>query len=495
MFASVLVAIFVLLVVSGLFFRRRKNYPPGPFQWPLIGNLPLLRKLSRALGGQHFAILELSRIYSSDVIALRLGGSNVVTVSGREGVKKILHSEEYDGRPWNEFIKLRNMGNRNGITMTDGPEWQKMRSWVVRSLRSVGFGRREMSDLLSEELQDVLKRIDGGGVRRLKPIFTPAVINVLWTLATGHRFCEGKKLQYFIDLMERRARAFDMAGGVLSAIPWIRHIAPESSGYNLLTTINREVKAFLMETIDSHKANYEPGKNDDLINMFLDEMYSEKETARSFTDDQLVMVMMDLFIAGVNTTATTLDFLFLNMVINQEVQKKVQQEIDEIVGNSRTLDLNDRAKLPYTEAVMTESQRMCTVTPIIGPRRVLQETTLLGYEIPKETTILINLWSLHMNPEYYPEPDKFDPERFIKNGLYVPDENLVLFGKGKRRCPGEVLARSALYLLFAGVLQHFQLLPVPGEEPPKLVRLPGLTISPKQYDVLLSPRKIGAPQS
>ncbi|XP_048506646.1 probable cytochrome P450 305a1 isoform X4 [Athalia rosae] len=434
------------------------------------------------------AILELSRRYSSDVIAFRLGGSNVIAVSGKKGANEVLHSEEFDGRPWNEFTKLRNMGNRNGITMTDGPEWQKMRSWVVKSLRSVGFGRREMSDLLSEELQDVLKRIDGGGVRRLKPIFTPAVINVLWTLATGHRFCEGKKLQYFIDLMERRARAFDMAGGVLSAIPWIRHIAPESSGYNLLTTINREVKAFLMETIDSHKANYEPGKNDDLINMFLDEMYSEKETARSFTDDQLVMVMMDLFIAGVNTTATTLDFLFLNMVINQEVQKKIHQEIDVIIGDARCLNINDRVKLPYTEAVMTESQRISTVAPIIGPRCVLQDTNLLGYDIPKGATVLVNVASIYMNPEYYPEPDKFNPERFIKNGLYVPDENLVFFGKGRRRCPGESLARSSTFLLFAGVIQHYRLLPVPGEECPKLLQIPGLTMSPKPYKVFLAPR-------
>lgn len=87
-------------------------------------------------------------------------------------------------------------------------------------------------------------------------------------------------------------------------------------------------------------------------------------------------------------------------------------------------------RLSYTEAVLEESQRLCLVTPIIGPRRVLHDTNLLGYTISKETTVLVNLWSIHMNPDHYPDPESFKPERFFKNGVYVPDPTLVLFGEG-----------------------------------------------------------------
>lgn len=80
----------------------------------MIGNLSLLRKLSRKFGGQHLAFLELSRQYGSDVVALRIGTSNVIAVSGLEGIQEVLHNEAYDGRPWNEFTKLRNFGTKNG---------------------------------------------------------------------------------------------------------------------------------------------------------------------------------------------------------------------------------------------------------------------------------------------------------------------------------------------------------------------------------------------
>lgn len=86
--------------------------------------------------------------------------------------------------------------------------------------------------------------------------------------------------------------------------------------------------------------------------------------------------------------------------------------------------------MPYLEAVCTESQRLCLVTPTIGPRRVLRDTELLGYHIPKNTTILINVYSSNTSKDRYKDPTSFIPERFIENGSYQSDENLILFGQG-----------------------------------------------------------------
>jgi len=88
--------------------------------------------------------------------------------------------------------------------------------------------------------------------------------------------------------------------------------------------------------------------------------------------------------------------------------------------------------MPFTEAILTECQRLWLVTPVIGPRRVLSDTTLGGYTIPKNTTVLINIYSNNINPEYFPDPTSFKPERHInKNGAYEPQENIILFGKGQ----------------------------------------------------------------
>ncbi|XP_046589303.1 probable cytochrome P450 305a1 [Neodiprion lecontei] len=494
MSTSVLIVIIILLGAVSFFFRKKKNYPPGPLPWPIVGNLPLLRSLSRKFGGQDHALLELSCKYGSDLVALRVGSNDLIAVSGQEAIQQVLHNEEYDGRPWNEFINLRNFGHKNGITFNDGPNWREMRAWLVKNLRVLGLGRRQMLDLMTQELNDILEKIKDGGVRNLSKITAPAVINVLWTLTTGKKIDDTQRMLYFIDLMERRSQAFDMTGGILSALPWIKYIAPEKSGYNLLTQVNTEFKRFFMETIEEHKKNYTGKEQDDLINVFFKEMYSEANSDGLFNENELLIIMMDLFIAGITTTRTTLNFLFLNMIVNQDVQERLHQELDKVVGFGRSPDLNDRKRLPYTEAVLTESQRMCLVTPLIGPRRVLRETKLSGYTIPQESTMILNLTSIHMNPEYYSEPDIFKPERFLQNGVYVPDKNLILFGEGKRRCPGEILARCAIFLLFSGVMQRYRLLPDPGEEPPTLVCLPGLTISPKPYDALLIPRQ-AAPSS
>ncbi|XP_015124840.1 probable cytochrome P450 305a1 [Diachasma alloeum] len=495
MVINIIYLIALCLILTVIKLRQKSVDPkpgekiPGPFPWPVLGNLRLLRRMCKKFGGQHKAFLELSKDYNSDIINLRLGSSNVIVVCGFDAVTKILRDETFDARPWNEFSKIRNMGMQKGITMHEGPEWREMRSWLVRSLRDLGFGREEMSDKIRDELVIILEnlKMKGGGIVTMKPIIAPAVINVIWSVATGKRIEDEKRLRYFLDLMDRRARAFDIAGGMLSVFPWIRHFAPKTSGYELLITLNEELKSFLMETINEHKKHYTPGKEMDLIDMFLAEMYNGKGPEAGFTENQLLMILIDLFLAGSHTTQTTLDFMFFYMTLHQDAQEKVHKELDSVISCGRLPEQTDRPLLPYTESVMTESQRLRLVTPIIGPRRALSDATLDGYKIPKGSCILMNLYSVHTNPDDFEDPEAFKPERFMENGAHVPHKKLIFFGGGHRRCPGETVARSAVFLLFAGIMRNYKLLPVPGAyldvEPQH-----GLTISPKPYEILLVPR-------
>ncbi|XP_029055474.2 probable cytochrome P450 305a1 [Osmia bicornis bicornis] len=487
MFITVVLIILILILV--VVKHKVKNQPPGPFPWPVIGNQFLLKRLTHKLGAQHFAFIELSKRYNSHLISLGSGANKVLVVSGSEScMMEVLKSEEFEGRPWNAFIEMRNMGKKQGITMNDGDEWREIRGWTMRTMRSFGFGKQNMLDMIKNELNIILDKMKKGGVQRLKPMIVPAVLNVLWMLTTGKPFGDDRKLQYFTELLERRARAFDMNGGFLAAFPWLRYVAPETSGYNLLVTLNNELKAFLMDIINEHKLQYSPENNDDLIDLFLHEMYSENSSSSIFNEDQLVMVLIDFFLAGCTTTATSMDFLFLIMVLHQDVQRKLQQEIDSVIPRDEFPELKHKIKLPYTEAVITESQRLWPPFPIIGPRRCLRDTNLGGYKIPKDSTILLNMYSIHVDPVLYPDPHTFNPERFIKDGVFEPNVNSLSFGKGRRRCPGEMLAKSAMFLLFTGIMQKYTLLPVPGKGPTSLEINPGLTISPKPYQSLVMPR-------
>ncbi|XP_076171326.1 putative cytochrome P450 305a1 isoform X2 [Ptiloglossa arizonensis] len=270
-----MIVIVILLLTSRVIGLNTGKHPPGPFSWPFIGNKFLLNRLTRKLGAQHLAFLELSKRYSSNVITLQIGISKIIIVSGNKFIRSMLHNEDFDGRPWNEFIKMRNLGKKQGVTMNDGSDWKELRTWIMQALKIFGFGKYRMSEMIKEELTVILEKLKEGGVRRLKPVIAPAVINVLWTITTGKRFTEGPRLQYFMDLLDRRSRVFDMVGGLLTTFPWIRYIAPEASGYNLLLTLNNELKDFLLEIIAEHKQNYVVGGEVDLIDMFIEKMNKE----------------------------------------------------------------------------------------------------------------------------------------------------------------------------------------------------------------------------
>ncbi|XP_031840627.1 putative cytochrome P450 305a1 [Nomia melanderi] len=485
---TLLLVVVILFLAWKLIGLKRKEDPPGPFSYPFFGHRFLLKRLAKKYGSQHLAYFELSKQYGN-VISLRLNNSDVYLVSGNKAIQSVLKNELYDGRPWSEFIRLRNMGKKQGITMNDGAEWKEIRAWAVQTLKEFGFGKQTMSEMIKEEVSLALNDLKGGGVKVIKPVFSHAVMNVLWRFASGTRFCQDSRLEYFVDLMERRGRMFDILGGVLSAFPWIRYIAPQATGYNVLVKLNNELRTFIMETVNEHRAKHVVGGEEDLIDKFLDEMVKTKETSSIYTVDQLVMILVDLFLAGFTTTAITLDFAFLCMAMYPDVQRKLHEEIDAAIPFDRLPDLADKPKLPYAEAVLTETMRMWPVFPVIGPRRVMGDTYLENYKIPKDGTVLMNIYSIFRDPNLYPEPELYKPERFIKNGLFEPDVHSLTFGKGKRRCPGEVLARAATFLLFVGIMQKFELRPVPGVGPTSIEIVSGITVSPKDYKLLVIQRQ------
>lgn len=499
MFALVLLGSAVSVLVAILLVHRLsrpRNFPPGPRWLPLLGNLLDLKRLVRKLGSQHAAFEALCEEYGTAVLGLRLGSDLVVVASGYEAVTEVLTSDVFLGRPDNFFMRLRTMGTRKGITTTDGALWSEQRRFAVRHFRQLGYGKVHMEELILAELKDLLHELEPAAEQAsavsLGPLLPPSVLNVLWALTAGTRFPHGDpQLQRLLDLMSQRGKAFDMAGGVLGTLPWLRHLAPERTGYNLLTRLNASLKELLEETIASHHASYTQGRTRDLIDAYLHEVKAHQSDGveSTFTDEQLVMVCLDMFLAGSYTTSNTLNFALMLMVLHPDIQTKCFKDIYNNVEKGRLPSLTDRQKLPYIEAVIMEVMRLYYVVPITGPRRALWDTTLSGHHIPKGTVVLINTHSVHHDEKYWKDPHVFRPERFLNaRGKIQPDERLINFGLGKRRCLGDALARNCLFLFLTGILQRFRLSVPAGEAPPSREPVPGLTQCPQPYRVLLTPR-------
>uniref|UniRef100_A0A0K8SBH9 Cytochrome P450 305a1 n=2 Tax=Lygus hesperus TaxID=30085 RepID=A0A0K8SBH9_LYGHE len=479
----------LLVYILGLLSSNwNRKLPPGPFKLPLLGNNSLMAKYCVKYKGMHNGLLRLCEKFSTDILMIRLNGDDVVVVQSEGLIDQVCTREEFQARPDTFFIRHRSMGTRNGITMTDGPLWQEQRAFAVRHMHNLGLGKSRMEFLIIEEIQNMFSALkDGGSNIQIRQHISACVLNVLWAMVTGSRFKDEATLKKLISLMERRAKAFNMGGGVLCQFPWVRFIAPERTGYNLITQLNTEFKNFILDIIKEHKATYNKDVTRDFIDAFLHEM-NKNDSQSFFTDDQLIMVCMDFFIAGSQTTSSTLDFALLHMIFYPDVQQRAQEELDRVLTPNQIPSIVDKARLPYTDAVLMESQRVSHVVPVIGPRRVLSDTKLGGYDIPKGTTILMNLVPLAKDPAKWDQPNSFVPERFTEEkGRANYERNIFSFGKGKRRCPGEALARSFMFIFFASFLHRFKL-EQNSDNPPTLDPIPGITLSTTPYDLKLSLR-------
>ncbi|OJT02970.1 O-methylsterigmatocystin oxidoreductase [Trametes pubescens] len=173
------------------------------------------------------------------------------------------------------------------------------------------------------------------------------------------------------------------------------------------------------------------------------------------------------YLTGADTSLFSTQAMFLAMVLYPDVQKKAQQELDAVIGPDRLPEFSDRDSLPYINAVVKEIIRWHTVVPLGISHCVTEEDEYGGYRIPAGTILVPNAWAMSRDPQAYPQPDEFIPERFMKVGECgsgVRDPEKYQFGFGRRICPGRHFANDALFITVASVLHVFNIEPPLGPD-------------------------------
>ncbi|KAF8626110.1 hypothetical protein AX17_006606 [Amanita inopinata Kibby_2008] len=219
-----------------------------------------------------------------------------------------------------------------------------------------------------------------------------------------------------------------------------------------------------------------------------------------------------LYFGGADTTvASVLSFILL-MTLYPEVQKQAQDEIDRVVGRDRLPTIEDQEDLVYVGALIKEVLRFVPVAPLGLPHRAIEEDTYLGYRIPRGATVIANIWAVVHDEDVYENPYSFDPSRFLPsntesptrhhaNDQHTPSHNLsrpqmdprkVVFGYGRRVCPGAHFAELSVYLSITGILSQFNMskkLDENGEEiVPPFEFTTGITSHPKRFPCCITPR-------
>jgi len=166
------------------------------------------------------------------------------------------------------------------------------------------------------------------------------------------------------------------------------------------------------------------------------------------------------YAAGVDSTASPVQAFILAMVMYPEVQQKAQAEIDAVIGNERLPDFNDRNLLAYVNAVVKEVTRWQPAAPFAAPHCSMVDDEYDGYFIPAKTIVIGNSWTILHDPEMYPNPEEFNPDRFLKDGKLnddVRDPAGAAFGYGRRVCPGMYLAENTTYSMIVAILSVFNI--------------------------------------
>jgi len=146
------------------------------------------------------------------------------------------------------------------------------------------------------------------------------------------------------------------------------------------------------------------------------------------------------------------------MTLHPHAQARAQEEIDRVVGESRLPNIEDKDDLPYIDALFKEVLRWAPSVPLALPHRLIQDDTYAGFRIPKNTTIIPNLWAIMHDEEMYPNPEAFNPDRFLSPNP-EPDPRKWMFGFGRRVCPGAHFAEVSLLLNIASILAVFSISP------------------------------------
>lgn len=184
-------------------------------------------------------------------------------------------------------------------------------------------------------------------------------------------------------------------------------------------------------------------------------------------DDNVLYIVENINVAAIETTLWSIEWGIAELVNHQEIQNKLREEMDKVLGPGHQVTEPDLEKLPYLQAVIKETLRLRMAIPLLVPHMNLHDAKLGGFDIPAESKILVNAWWLANNPALWKKPEEFRPERFLEEEAHVEangnDFRYLPFGVGRRSCPGIILALPILGITIGRLVQNFELLPPPGQ--------------------------------
>ncbi|XP_077210470.1 cytochrome P450 71AU50-like isoform X2 [Tasmannia lanceolata] len=454
--ALLLVMLAGILSFAYLIQARRgkgKKLPPGPLGLPVLGNLHRLGALP------HHDLHRLAKDYGP-IMYIRLGLVPTVVVSSPKEAQEFLktHDLVFAGRPFSAAGKYMAYNRKDIVFANYGPYWRNARKFCTSELLS-HLKIDAFKSMRREEVALLIKSIKGISNSRVAIDLSAKVsslgADITCMMVFGKKYMD-KDLEdggFKTVLQEtlRLAAVFNVA----DYIPYLEALDLQGLRRRM-KTIAKLLDDFLEKIIDDHIHASNLMNHKDFVDVMLSLMES-KDTDFQVDRTSIKGILLDMLLGGMDTPSCSIEWALSELLRNPQVMKKVQEELESVVGMDRVVEETDLVNLKYLHMVVKESMRLHPVAPLFAPHEAIEDCMVNGLYIPKKSRIIINCWAIGRDPDAWPNPEQFYPERFMGTDVDIRGHHfqLIPFGSGRRSCPGLELGLTVVQFVLAQLVHCF----------------------------------------
>ncbi|XAR51239.1 Flavonoid 3'-monooxygenase [Bertholletia excelsa] len=434
---------------------------PGPSGFPLLG---LLFAFTGSL--THRVLAKLAQSFGAmPLMSFSVGITRFIISSHPETAKELLNSSAFADRPVKESAYELLFHRAMGFAPY-GEYWRNLRRisathmFSPRRIACFGEFRRKIGLGVVGQVKNLMEK--NGKVEIKKVLHFGSLNNVMMSVfGRSYDFEEnvnGGDASHLEDLV---SEGYDLLG----IFNWSDHF-PLLGWLDLqgvrkrCRTLVAKVNTFVGKIIEEHRQKRVENRGvigDESTGDFVDVLL-DLENENKLTGSDMIAVLWEMIFRGTDTVAILLEWVVARMVLHPDVQAKVHQEIDRVVGSARPVSDNDLPNLPYLQAVVKETLRVHPPGPLLSwARLAIHDTQVGGHFIPAGTTAMVNMWAITHDKQVWSDADAFKPERFIEENVPIMGSDLRLapFGSGRRVCPGKALGLATVHLWLAQMMQNF----------------------------------------
>ncbi|KAL1567986.1 cytochrome P450 71AU50-like [Salvia divinorum] len=445
------VIVFIYFLQQQLGPRNKKRLPPGPKGLPILGHLHLLGK------NPHRDLYRLARKHGP-IMGLRLGFVPAVVVSSPAAAELVLKTHDliFASRPTNEAALYIAYDQRDIAFGRYGPFWRDMRKLCTLKLLS-NLKISQFQHMRRAEVGLLVTSLKRAAVSREAVDLSARVaelngdMNFLMVFGKKYSTMEEKGFKDVIRESMEIVGKFNLA----DYFPYVGVLNLQGL-HGKVKRLSKIFDGILEEIIDDHMKKKQQQEAADIVDTLMEIMESGI-AGFDFDRRHVKAVLLDMIIAGMDTSSTALEWAMSELMKHPTVMKKLQQEVESVVGLDQMVEESHLDKLEYLDCVVKESMRLHPVAPLLIPHESMEDCELQGFFIPKRARVIMNVWAIGRDPDVWANPDSFAPERFVGSEIDLRGRHfeLIPFGSGRRGCPGLQLGLTVVKLVLAQLVHCF----------------------------------------